>query len=59
MIDRALLGSSKPDMAIAVLEEAYRRGPEGVPEALRRVVERVVRLTRATSLLSVGNEKGV
>lgn len=49
VIDRAIRKSSKPFLAIAVIEAMAREGSPGVPEPLRNVVERLVGLARQTS----------
>jgi putative ATP-dependent endonuclease of OLD family len=49
VIDRAIRKSSKPFLAIAVIEAMAREGSPGVPEPLRKVVEHLVTLARRTS----------
>lgn len=49
IIERAVSRRSKPGMALAVLEEAFRRGPESVPDTLRHMFESVVDLARQHS----------
>jgi putative ATP-dependent endonuclease of OLD family len=46
VIGRAVRRSSKPEMALAVLEALGREGSPGVPRPLREVIERAVRLAR-------------
>ncbi|MBL0922057.1 MAG: DUF2813 domain-containing protein [Phycisphaerales bacterium] len=46
VIRAAIKAKSKPDMAIAVLEEAHRRGPDATPPEVRRVIEIAVAKAR-------------
>ncbi|HSW31457.1 MAG TPA: DUF2813 domain-containing protein [Longimicrobiales bacterium] len=56
VVERAVRAHSKPYLAIRVAEECARRGPDGVPEPLRRVVETCVRLARAAVSDGFGRE---
>jgi len=49
IIERAVSRRSKPGMALAVLEEAFLRGPECVPEVLQHMFDHVVDLARRHS----------
>ncbi len=46
IVNRAIRRHSKPFLALTVAEEAARRGPDGVPSSLRRVIESAVELAR-------------
>ena len=46
VVERAIRRNSKPYLALSVAEECARRGPDGVPPLLRRVIERAVDLAR-------------
>jgi len=46
LISRAIDRRSKPYMAALLMDAAIDRGPEGVPPALRRVIENCIRLAR-------------
>ena len=46
IIERAISHRSKPGMALAVLEAAFRKGPESVPVLLREMFHRVVGAAR-------------
>jgi putative ATP-dependent endonuclease of OLD family len=48
VIDRAIHKRSKPGLALAIVESANQPGAAPIPEALRRLVETVVRLARAS-----------
>jgi putative ATP-dependent endonuclease of OLD family len=47
IVNRAIRRHSKPFLALTVAEEAARRGPDGVPPSLRRVIEESVSLARS------------
>jgi len=47
IVNRAIRRHSKPFLAVTVAEEAARRGPDGVPPLLRRVIEHAVALARS------------
>jgi putative ATP-dependent endonuclease of OLD family len=47
IVNRAIRRHSKPFLAVTVAEEAARRGPDGVPPSLRRVIEQAVALARS------------
>ena len=47
IVNRAIRRHSKPYLALTVAEEAARRGPDGVPPSLRRVIEEAVSLARS------------
>jgi putative ATP-dependent endonuclease of OLD family len=50
VIARAIERSSKPALALAVLDAAAGRGPDGVPPQLREAVEASIALARAAGL---------
>ncbi|MHB1192356.1 MAG: ATP-dependent nuclease [Longimicrobiales bacterium] len=58
VVERAVRAHSKPYLALQVAEECARRGPAGVPEPLRRVIETCVRLARAAVSDGFGAERG-
>jgi putative ATP-dependent endonuclease of the OLD family len=46
IIERALHRNSKPFMAIAVIDAAAREGSQGVPQELKNVIDKCVRLSK-------------
>ena len=46
VIHRAIERTSKPYLALSLIDEAYRRGEASVPAVLRRAIESAVRLAR-------------
>ncbi|MGL4456168.1 MAG: ATP-dependent endonuclease, partial [Plesiomonas sp.] len=46
VIDKAIHRTSKPDMALAIVEEAERMGTESIPKLLRQMFSKVVWLAR-------------
>ncbi len=58
VVERAVRAHSKPYLALRVAEECARRGPDGVPAPLRRVIETCVRLARAAVSDGFGAERG-
>ncbi|MGL4458334.1 MAG: ATP-dependent endonuclease, partial [Plesiomonas shigelloides] len=46
VIDKAIHKSSKPDLALAIVEAAEQRGADSVPRLLRQMFSRVVWLSR-------------
>jgi putative ATP-dependent endonuclease of the OLD family len=51
IIERALHRNSKPFMAIAVIEAVARKDSPGVPQELKKVVEKCVRLAKESSVV--------
>ena len=49
VIRRAIKSSSKPQMALRVIEAMAHAGPDGVPPVLRTLIETVVAMARAES----------
>ncbi len=58
VVERAVRAHSRPDLALRVAEECARRGPDGVPAPLRRVIETSVRLARAAVSDGFETERG-
>lgn len=47
LIDRAISHRSKPGMALAIVEEAERRGQEAIPLLLRQMFSKILALARS------------